>query len=274
MGAILLFWIGICAINTRKIQKGEAMKAKTLFMVLVILSFSFSVFSQDAEELISQGDKLYHEMKDLATAKEARSMYQKAAATAENKYDAFWRIARINYYIGTHTESKKEKKTIFVQGVYWAQKAVDLEPEKPDGHYWHGVDNGKYGETRGVLKSLFLVKPIKKAMNKVIELDRSYNDGGADRVLGRVYFKLPGFAGGSKDKSLEHLLKSKEFGPEDPMTRLYLAETLLKFKEVEKARAEVDYILNMEDDDLWISGIAECKADAKELLKDKQFRKK
>ncbi len=110
------------------------MKAKTLFMVLVILSFSFSVYAQSAEELIAQGDKLYNEMKDMATAKEARTLYQKAAATAEDKYDAYWRIARISYYIGTHTESKKEKKTIFAQGVYWAQKAVELESDKIDGH--------------------------------------------------------------------------------------------------------------------------------------------
>ena len=121
----------------------------------------------------------------------------------DNRYEAFWRLSRILYYIGEHTEKKKEKKSIFAQGVYYAERAIDLEPEKPDGHYWHGVNNGKYGETRGVLKSLFLVKPIKQAMNKVIELDRSYEDGGPDRVMGRVYFKLPGFAGGSKEKSLE-----------------------------------------------------------------------
>ncbi|GAF79240.1 unnamed protein product, partial [marine sediment metagenome] len=133
--------------------------------------------------------------------------------------------------------------------------------------------NGKYGETKGVLKSLSLVKPIKKGMNKVIELDRSYEDGGADRVLGRVFFKVPGFAGGSKKKSLEHLLKSKELGPEDALTRVYLAETLLKHKQIDEAREELEYVLNMEDDPRWVIGIRESKEMAKELLKDKKFRK-
>jgi hypothetical protein len=124
-----------------------------------------------------------------------------------------------------------------------------------------------------VLKSLALVKPIKKDMNKVLELDRSYEDGGADRVLGRVFFKVPGFAGGSKDKSLEHLQKSKELGPEDAVTRFYLADTMLSHDLIEEARAELEYVLNMPDDPRWIMAVKENKEAAKELLSDKKFRK-
>ena len=113
----------------------------------------------------------------------------------------------------------------------------------------------------------------KRDLNKVIELDRSYEDGGPDRVMGRVYFKLPGFAGGSKDKSLEHLEKSKEYGPEDVVTRLYLAETLLDHKRVEDARAELEYILNVPDDPRWVPAIQENKVAAQEMLKKKKFRK-
>lgn len=250
------------------------MKIKTLLWMFLILCLGVSLSAQTSEELIAQGDEMYQTMKDMAVAREVLAKYREAMGKAENKYDALWRIARMHYYIGVHTEEKKEQRTLFSQGVYWADRAIELEPERPDGYYWQGVNNGKYGEARGVLKSLFLVSPIKDAMNKVIELDRSYEDGGADRVLGRVYFKLPGFAGGSKDKSLEHLQKSKELGPEDALTRVYLAETLLKFDEVEKARAELEYVLNMEDDDSWLSGIAECKELAQELLKEKDFRKK
>lgn len=259
-------------------KKERSMKAKIFFLLIVFLGSAFPMFSQSAEELIAQGDELYNEMKDMATAKEALAKYMEALnilvkLNKENTYDAFWRIARIHYFIGAHTDSKKDRKIIFSQGVYYAKKAVAAESEKPDGHYWLGVNHGKYGEARGVLKSLFLVDDIKEAINKVIELDRSYEDGGPDRVLGRVFFKVPGFAGGSKDKSLEHLLKSKEFGPEDALTRVYLAETLLKHDQIDEAREELEYVLNMEDDPRWILGIKESKEMAKELLKDKKFRK-
>lgn len=250
------------------------MKTKAIFLGSIFLCFSFSLFSQQPEDLIAQGDKLFLEMKDMAAAKEAQAKYWDALLKAENKYEAYWKLARMHYYIGSHTESKKEKKTIFAQGIYYSNKAIALEPEKPDGHYWLGVNQGVYGEAKGVLKSLALVKPIKSAMNKVIELDRTYEDGGADRVLGRVYFKLPGIAGGSKDKSLEHLLKSKELGPNDPVTRLYLAETLLSKDRVEEAREELEFLLDMEPDPRWVAGIEECKEDARKLLQHKKFQKK
>ncbi len=250
------------------------MRVKFVIGLFICLCFSLTLFSQESEELIAQADELYNQMKDMATAKAALEKYRQALTSAENKYEAYWKIARILYFIGAHTEKKKEKKTIFSQGIYNAKKAVALEPEKPDGYYWLGVNYGVYGEARGVLKSLFLVDDIKEAMNKVIELDRSYEDGGPDRVMGRVYFKLPGFAGGNKDKSLEHLKKSLEYGPEDALTRVYLADTLLKHKEIEKAREELEYVLNMEDDLRWILDIARSKKEAEELLKDKKFRKK
>lgn len=249
------------------------MKAKAFFLLLGVLSLSLHAFSQDADELIAQADQLYLEMKDMATAEKARDLYLKAVQMADNDYEPFWKLSRIYYYIGANKESKKEKKIIFSQGIYYAKRAVDLEPEKPDGYYWLGVNYGVYGEARGVLNSLFLVDDIKEAMNKVIELDRAYEDGGPDRVMGRVYFELPGFAGGSKKKSLEHLQKSLDYGPNDPLTRYYLADTYLGLKEVDKAREELDFILNMESDDRWVSGVNDCKKDAEEMLKKKQFQK-
>jgi len=218
------------------------MKVKIFYLLLVFLSFSIPLFSQEPEELIAQGDKLYAEMKDMATAQEALSKYREA-------------LLKVS------------------QGIYYAKKAVALEPEKPDGYYWLGVNYGVYGEAKGVLKSLSLVDDIKEAMNKVIDLDREYEDGGPDRVLGRVYFKLPGFAGGDKKKSLEHLLRSKEFGPNDPLTRYYLADTYLALKEVDKAREELEYALNMEADPRWVSGVDDCKEDAKQMLQKKAFGK-
>jgi tetratricopeptide (TPR) repeat protein len=213
-------------------------------------------------------------MKDMATAQDALAKYREAVVKAEDKFEVFWKLSRIFYYIGKNTESKKEKQVIFGQGIYYAKRAVALDPEKPDGHFWLGVNYGVYGEAKGVLKSLSLVKPIKEAMNKVIELDRGYEDGGPDRVLGRVYFKVPGFAGGSKKKSLEHLLKSKELAPNDPLTRCYLADTLLNHKEVGKAREELEFVLSMESDPRWISGVDDCKETAKKTLQKKAFQKK
>ncbi|MEA2005611.1 MAG: tetratricopeptide repeat protein, partial [Acidobacteriota bacterium] len=78
----------------------------------------------------------------------------------------------------------------------------------------------------------------------------------------------------SKDKSLEHLLKSKEIGPNDPLTRLYLADTYIALKQFDKAREEIDFVLGLDDDPRWISDVAECKNEAREMLQRKEFRER
>ena len=68
-------------------------------------------------------------------------------------------------------------------------------------------------------------------------------------------------------------MKSKEYGPEDAVTRIYLAETYLALKQKDKAREELEYVLNMEPDSRWITAIDENKKVARELLDSKKFKK-
>ena len=254
-------------------MKENHMKAKVSLMAFCLLGLTLFVFSQSADELVAGADELLLSLVDMETAKDILAQYETAAETVENKYDVNWKMARILYYIGVHTTEKKEQQEIFSRAIALAEKAIALEPEKPDGHYWLAVNNGKFGESKGVMKSLGLVKPIKESLNKVIAIDRSYEEGGADRVLGRVFFKVPGIAGGDKDESLRRLLKSIEYGPNDPVTLLYLGETYLALNEIEKAREALDKVINMEDDGLWINAIRQCQEDAKVVLEHRKFRK-
>ncbi|MFO7865703.1 MAG: hypothetical protein R6V02_02670 [Candidatus Aminicenantes bacterium] len=248
------------------------MKKIGIFLALGLMAVTTGAAGQEREDRIAEADEIYWKMADMASAEKALELYREALLQSEDKYEPYWKIARILYHIGAHTQDKKKQQNIFSQGVYHADKAVDLEPGRPDGYYWRGVNNGKYGEAKGVLKSLSLVKPIKNDMNKVIEINRNYEDGGPDRVLGRLYYKLPGLAGGSSEKSLKHLMMSKKLGPDDCLTRVYLAETLMDMGEVNNARRELEFVLNMEDDPGWVNGVVECKKTAEELLKDKKFK--
>jgi tetratricopeptide (TPR) repeat protein len=249
------------------------MKIKIFVSILFIVLLAPLCRAQENGSLIQQADSLYEQRGDLAKAKEVLGKCQEALIKGEDSYGAYWRMARVEYWIGDHTGNNGDKKRIFEQGIYHAKKAVQLAGDKPEGHYWLGINYGVYGEAKGILKSLSLVKPIKEEMNKVLALDPSFDDGGADRVLGRVYHELPGFAGGSKKKSLEHLLKSKEMGPGVGLTRIYLADTYLSLDEIEKARQELEFVVAMEPDPKLIPETAEEKEMARKRLEKKEFRK-
>ncbi len=125
-----------------------------------------------------------------------------------------------------------------------------------------------------MLKSLSLVKPIKEAMRRVLEIDPAYDRGGADRVLGRVYHEVPKFAGGGEKKSLEHLLKSVEYGPRVGLNLLYLADTYISLDEFDKARETLETILTMEPYPDLLPETEEERAQARERLAKKPFKTK
>jgi len=244
-----------------------------LATLLLVLAAS-AALAQDPGPLIRQSDELYTERADLAKAKEALAKLEEALTAGEDAYSAYWRMARLEYWIGDHTAGGDAKKKLFLQGVEHAKKAVELDPDKADGHFWLGVCYGVYGEAKGVLKSLSLVKPIKAAMRRVLEIDPAYDRGGADRVLGRVFHEVPRIAGGSEKTSLEHLLKSVEYGPRVGLNLLYLADTYISLDRVEEARKTLETLLTMEPYPDLLPETEEEREQARARLERKPFKKK
>lgn len=238
---------------------------KRFILSIFFLFLTTLLFPSDVKELISKGDELYAQRESIEKAKEAQKLYEEAIKLDPKNYEAHWKLAKTIYFIGQRSPEEK-KVSIFEKGVEIAKKAVALEPNKPEGHFWLGVLYGVYGEARGVMKSLFLVDDIKEEMNITLKLDPNIEGGGPYRLLGRMYYKLPGIAGGSKDKSLEYLLKAKEICPSNALTRIYLADTFLAMKKKEEAKKELKEVIEMEPDPRWIPETKELKKEAKEKL--------
>lgn len=247
---------------------------RIILPLLTVLVLAAAAQAQATNTLLQQGDDLYAQRGDLAKAKEALAKLQAALAAGEDAYGVNWRLARVEYWIGDHTADKTAKKQIFQQGIEHAKKAIELGPGKVEGHFWLGVCYGVYGEAKGVLKSLSLVKPIKEEMRRVLEIEPAYDKGGADRILGRVYHEVPRIAGGSEKKSLEHLLKAVEYGPRVGLNLLYLADTYISLDQIEKARETLEYILTMEPEPELIPETMEEREQARQRLEGKQFKKK
>ena len=64
---------------------------------------------------------------------------------------------------------------------------------------------GAMAESFGLRAGIKYRSPVKKALETVLMIDRGFQQGSADRALGRWYLKVPRLFGGSKDKSVEHL---------------------------------------------------------------------
>lgn len=139
--------------------------------------------------------------------------------------DALWRLGRSWIRLGERLEGKKPRIQAFERAENALDRAIKLDASNPEAHYWRGIALGRIGQTRGILKSLFMVGPIKRGMRRVLELDPKHS--GAHHVLGEMYRQLPGFAGGSHSLAVEELEKALALGPDHTAHYPALAQAYL-----------------------------------------------
>lgn len=226
-----------------------------------------------AGEALAAARAAYEARAEPAQAKAAVELFQKAATEDPASYEARWEGARAIYFYGTYTRSDAkdaEKMAIFDGGIALAKEAVALSPKGVEGHFWLGVLYGVYGEAKGIFKSLSLVPVIKQEMQTCLEFDPAVEGWGPDRVLGRMYFKLPFFKGGDNDKSIAYLEKSLAGAPTNALTRLYLAETYRSKGRKVSAVQQLKEIVKMTPDPRWTAEHPWIKTQAEKLLKKLQ----
>jgi tetratricopeptide (TPR) repeat protein len=235
---------------------------------------SIAVVAQESPQTVLAGAREAYRLRaDPAQAKAAVELFRKAAAEDPKLYEARWEGARAAYFYGNYTRtdaSDSEKMAIFDGGITLAKEAVALEPKGVEGHFWLGVLYGVYGEAKGIFKSLSLVPSIKAEMQTCLDIDPAIEGWGPDRVLGRLYYKLPWFKGGDKKKSIAYLEKSLAGAPTNALTRLYLAESYRSEGMKPKAIAQLQEIVTMTPDPRWTAEHPWIKAEGEKLLKKLQ----
>ncbi len=211
----------------------------------------------------------YERRADPAQAKAAVDLFQQAAKADPASADARWEGARAAYFYGEYTEaaaSDSEKMAIYSAGITLAKEAIVLAPKNVEAHFWLGVLDGVYGEAKGIFKSLALVPEIKQEMQTCLDLDPAVEGYGPDRVLGRLYYKLPWFKGGSTKKSIAYLEKSLAGAPTNALTKLYLAESYRSEGMKAEAVKQLQEIVAMTPDPRWAAEHPQIKAKAEKLL--------
>lgn len=236
---------------------------------VLLLSFGsgYVLAAADPDSLIKEGDRLYANRANLANVTRSNELYEKALEIRPDYYEALWRLARGYKWVGDKAE--KDKLAIYEKSKEYAEKAVAANPKGVKGHYWLAVAIGKWGQTRGILQSLFMVKPMKKALDDCLAIDPKYAP--AHHVLEELYRLVPGWplSIGDKNKALEHALKSVQYGPNSTTHWVGLGNAYIALGKYDKAREALQHAIDMPVDPN--DDVADPEADkdeARRLLKD------
>jgi tetratricopeptide (TPR) repeat protein len=210
-------------------------------------------------------DALYAKREDLASAREAAAIWADRLQKNPRDFEAAWKLARARYWLGGHVP-EAERKSVLEAGIAAARTAVALEPNRPEGHFWMAANMGALAESFGLRQGLKYRGDIRDELLTVLRLDRAFQQGSADRALGRWYFKVPAFFGGSRKKSEEHLRRSLMYNPNSTASHYFLAETLLDAGRKDEARAELQKVLDAPLDPDWAPEDREFKEKAQRLI--------
>ncbi len=215
--------------------------------------------------LVRQADDYYQGREKAENIRKGLALLRQAVGQNPQDYEAWWRIAKYACFLADDL-SHSEKLKLLDEGIEAARKAVGLRPNRVEAHFWLGANLGLSAEERGILTGLRLVGAIRSEMETVVRLDPDYEQGAGNRVLARIYYRAPFFKGGDKRRSIELLEECLKRYPENSLTMLYLADSLLAVGRHGEARRQLEKILDLCPDPLYGPELAANQEEARGQL--------
>jgi len=232
-------------------------------MAMLLLPLAATAAAQTVEEHIAQGDTAYEHLEPPA----ALAHYEAAVALDSTSYEALWKAARSLVDIGKQMTDKQKKMrdSLYAVADHYARAAVAADPVGADGYFMLGYAVGQLALTKGPKERVTYAKEVREAALKALELD-SLHDG-AHHVLGRWHaeiMRLPGitkffaktflgasvFNEASWDSAARHLERAVELNPANVYHRLDLAEIYLDLKQPDRARPQLEQLLELPNSDV------------------------
>lgn len=228
---------------------------KVLTTILTIIFFAIPVSTfADTTQLMTDADKLFNDRKGtLPELEQSIKIYKQILEQEPDNFDATWKCARSYRYYGDKAKInkvdgwKKICKEYGKEGMNYAQKAIDMKPDDPSGYYFYALSVGVYSDGVSILKALKegLKDKTQSSFEKVIELDKEFQDGSGVLGLGRFWAVLP-WPYKDKKKAMKYYREYQSmpyFGTE-PEGVIYLSELLIKMGGKERKKEAKDLLSN------------------------------
>jgi hypothetical protein len=164
------------------------------------------------------------------------------AARQEGDGETWIALSRVCFIWGdVRATTDEQRLAAYTEGREAARRAVELAPRAPLAHLFYGINTGRWGQTKGVLRSLFLLPEVREAIRKTIELDPALPQAYA--LAGNVDLEVPGVFGGSLERAEASFRKGLGLDARFTALRIGLAKVLRKQGRIAEARRELEAVL-------------------------------
>jgi tetratricopeptide (TPR) repeat protein len=215
------------------------------------LVFYIALFLLPAPALAqADADALYRERATPGQAEAAAALWQAQLTANPGDIDAAWKLARAQYWVGTHGPDAGRRAAL-ERGLAVARQLAMRTPGRPEGHFWLAANMGALAESFGLRQGLRYRGDIKRELETVLKIDPGFQQGSPDRALGRWYHKVPGLFGGSREQAEAHLRKSLTYNANSTVSRFFLAELLFDMDRDAEAIEELKKVVAAPPDPEW-----------------------
>jgi tetratricopeptide (TPR) repeat protein len=210
---------------------------------------------------------LYTNRRDPESAQRAADIWRIELARDPRAFEAAWKLARASYWLGGHAAASDGRR-LFEAGVEAGRKATEIAPQRPEGYFWMAANMGALAESYGLRQGIKYRKVIREALETVLRLAPAFEQGSADRALGRWYYKVPGLFGGSHRLAEQHLRESLKYNPHSTASHFFLAEMYREEGRRSEALTELQQVLEAPYDAEWEPENQDFKDKAKRMLNE------
>jgi hypothetical protein len=220
---------------------------------------------QSLQEIVARADELYAARERIENVRAAFELLQ--GADAVDNFETAWRTGRCCFFLGQEAQSVGDSRAFHATGARVCARAAQMEALRVEGHFWLGVNLALLAQLENPLSALKIAWRARRALACAVHIDAAYHAAGPLRVLARLQHKLPRFLGGGSTRARANFEKAIYLAPTNTVTRIYFAEMLLEQNELERARRELEAIINAPHDPAWAFEATRDKLLAREMMK-------
>lgn len=256
----------------RGFQQGKIMKItrclKILGCIALCLLSAAAGLSAPSGPLAEADALLMSPALDRGQAEKALNLYAGVlSSAAAARPSVLARLSRTCFILG-QLAAQKQSMDYYRQGQSYAETLIGEEPNRTEGHYWLAMNLCGQADAGGSLLGRRLLPRIMEELMRAVALDETYDQAGAHRVLGRIYYEAPGWplSVGDLNKSLQHLQAATRLAPATSTNHLYLAQTLERLQHPDQARRELEQVLQSTRYPFKPQDLEEDRQEARRLL--------
>jgi tetratricopeptide (TPR) repeat protein len=214
------------------------MRARLVVLLLLALVVPAAAQTpvESARALVARYDQ------DPANIDKARALLE-AALAKDRQPETMIMLSYVYFLTGdVRAQSPDDKLAAYDKGREIGKRAVELAPKNPEAHVWYGINTGRWGQTKGIMRSLFLLPTVREEIDAALALDPK--NLRALALQGNVFFEVPRIAGGDRDRAEAAFRKAIEIDPHFTNARIDLARVYIAKGQYAAARAELQKALD------------------------------